>query len=434
MNKVLVYTIDPSPRFEYVIRHLNGYFSNLSLESCGKLADYLQWNGLSIQHGQEDLKVKEFKMNRSVYFDQKLEKLIDNGETFLQSIHCSVEMVQDFDLISAIFWHLSRIEEYFPSPLDLHGRFPAIESILYKKSHLHLPLVDYWIFDWAQKLEHYFNISIEFKPPVAEWSIGIDVDQFYKHRYKSITKKLGGCFKDLMSIKLTNVRERIQIYSGMIKDPYDSYEEIRKLNIPKSSLCYFILSGGKSPYDKNHSIFQKVIQQKIKDIESYAEIGLHPSYESHQEIELIQQELQQLQQCCMQPLVKSRQHYLRLRLPVTYRLLLQAGIQEDYSMGYAEKTGFRASCCRPFYWYDLEHEQSTELKIIPFAAMDRTYLTYLKYQPEQVIEEINELWNTCQKYQGHFHLIWHNSSFDFLSEWKNWNGVFEKIVSHLRNG
>ncbi|MBK9107259.1 MAG: polysaccharide deacetylase family protein [Saprospiraceae bacterium] len=431
MNKVLVYTKDPSPRFEYVIRHIEGYFNNLSLESCGELEVYLQWTGLSIQHGQEDLKLKEFKMNRSVHFDKTLDKLIEDGEDFLQTIHCSAEISQDFDLISAIFWHLSRIEEYFPIALDHHGRFPASKSILFKKNILHLPLVDLWIFEWAKKLEDFFGMSIHLKPQLTDWSVGIDVDQFYKHQHKPLFKKLGGCLKDLSSGKLTDVWERIQIYSGLIKDPYDTYEEVRKLNIPKSSLCYFILSGGQSPYDKNHSLRQKVILLKIKDLERFSEIGLHPSYESNRQSDLIKRELHTLQQCCSEPIVKSRQHYLRIGLPDTYRLLIEAGIQEDYSMGYAEQTGFRAACCRPFHWYDLQREQSTELIIVPFSLMDRTYLTYLKYQPSQAILDMQSLWDTCKKYQGHFHIIWHNSSFDFLGEWKNWDGVFEKMVTQL---
>jgi hypothetical protein len=53
-------------------------------------------------------------------------------------------------------------------------------------------------------------------------------------------------------------------------------------------------------------------------------------------------------------------------LPETFRHLLDTGIQEDFSMGYGSINGFRASVASPFYWYDLEKEQTTYLLLYPF--------------------------------------------------------------------
>ena len=52
-------------------------------------------------------------------------------------------------------------------------------------------------------------------------------------------------------------------------------------------------------------------------------------------------------------------------------------MQADYSLGYASLSGFRASICTPFKFYDLAKEQATRLVIYPFQIMDATYKYYL---------------------------------------------------------
>lgn len=432
MNKVLVFTKESSPRFNYVFQHIGGYFANLNFELCHDQDTYLQWSGPSIHCGNQKLKEKEWRIQVSHYFSWPLERLLAEGDSFLQSIICDTEINQDFDIISSIFWQLTRIEEYFPHPADAHGRYPASQSLLTKKNLLRIPLVDLWIFEWRKQLESHFGLEIRLNNVNPSWSVGMDIDQFYKHSAKPLYQKTGGLFKDLMNGNLTNVRERLKIYSGLCKDPFDIYDNIAQMHLPKDSLYFFILSGGQSPFDKNHSLEQQSIRHKISELEALGEIGLHPSYDTMTRAELIHRELKLLQSCCDKPIMRSRQHYLRFRLPTTYRLLIGEGIQMDYSMVYAAQTGFRASCCRPFYWYDIEQENTTSLKVIPCAAMDRTYLTYLKFERVQVVKDVRELWQTTQKYGGHLHMIWHNSSFDFKGEWQGWEGVFEEIIELLR--
>ena len=103
-------------------------------------------------------------------------------------------------------------------------------------------------------------------------------------------------------------------------------------------------------------------------------------------------------------------------------------------MGFAEIPGFRAGISRPFFWYDLAKEQETELRVYPFAAMDRTCLSYMKWSSGESTSHIKSLFERTIQYGGHFHLIWHNSSFDFEGEWKSWEGVLEKLLLCFRQG
>ena len=128
---------------------------------------------------------------------------------------------------------------------------------------------------------------------------------------------------------------------------------------------------------------------------------------------------------------KSRQHFLKLHLPTTYRRLLEQNITADYSMGYAGAVGFRAGTSRPFYWYDLEKERSTNLCIHPFQVMDVTLKEYLLLSPEQAKIKISELVQAIQATDGVFCSLWHNSSFSFIENWEGWAAVYEHLLEEV---
>ena len=71
-------------------------------------------------------------------------------------------------------------------------------------------------------------------------------------------------------------------------------------------------------------------------------------------------------------LIHRNSQKIRLNLGILsiseiYPMLVQNEVLEDYSMGYTDKVGFRASTSIPFYYYDLVNEVQSPLKIYPIA-------------------------------------------------------------------
>ena len=125
---------------------------------------------------------------------------------------------------------------------------------------------------------------------------------------------------------------------------------------------------------------------------------------------------------------RSRQHFLKLILPETYRNLINNDITHDYTMGYAEIPGFRASICTPFPFFDLDQDAQTNLIIHPFMVMDGTLHDYMKLSPQKAIATIIELINEVRKVGGTFIPLWHNQSLNEESDWKGWLEVYVKMV------
>jgi hypothetical protein len=119
-------------------------------------------------------------------------------------------------------------------------------------------------------------------------------------------------------------------------------------------------------------------------------------------------------------------------MPKSYQYLLKSGLQEDYSMGYADEPGFRAGIARPFFFYDLLADQQTSLKVVPFQIMDATLYKYKKLDPSASKEVINKLICETRKVGGLFVSIWHNTSLLDNKEWHEWRDVFEYMLKNQR--
>ena len=166
----------------------------------------------------------------------------------------------------------------------------------------------------------------------------------------------------------------------------------------------------------------------IKSIVDYAKVGLHPAYFTMQNSTLLKKEKERLEDITNMPTKRSRQHYLRFSLPETYQNLIDLEIEEDYSMGYASNVGFRAGTCTPFYFYDLDFEIQTPLKVFPFALMDTTLNDYMKLTPKQSLGRIRDLKNEVKAVDGLFITLFHNESLSNYLRWRGWERLYESML------
>lgn len=180
--------------------------------------------------------------------------------------------------------------------------------------------------------------------------------------------------------------------------------------------------------DKNISYNNKTFQKLIQLISDNNKIGIHPSYASNSNSEQITIEKNRLQTISHKEIIRNRQHYLKLNLPNTYQNLISNNITEDHTMGYAEQPGFRASICNPFYFYNLENENETALKIFPFTVMEATFQYYKSSTPNEALKHITELMQKVKLVNGTFISVWHNESLSDRGIWKGWKIVYEKML------
>jgi hypothetical protein len=187
----------------------------------------------------------------------------------------------------------------------------------------------------------------------------------------------------------------------------------------------FILLGDWGKFDKNIHWENDNFGQLIKMLDKRCELGIHPSYASHLQFDKIKNEIERLEKIIGHEIPQSRQHFLRLRFPETYYLLIKAGVTKDYSMGFADEVGFKAGTSFPFYFFDLNANIQTSLMIQPFMYMDSALKDYLKYSPEKAQETVQLLIKEVKEVGGEFCFIWHNSSIHDKGEWNGWKEILD---------
>ena len=414
MQKILIYTEKITPRVQYIFDFILREFSGLDFELTSNVqffeaSDLPKINYSKDQFSDEiHLKSDEFMQETGIFGSVKFEALHPVGK---------------------LFFALSRYEEYLPQERGLHGRISG-KGKVYKT-----PFVDNWILEFQKELKSK-HPQMEFKKREFELVLTCDVDQVWKYRNKGFKRTYGAFLKDLAKLNFKELAKRRKIISGKENDPFDTFEFFQSFldsSIPRNdkkdnniSMIFFWLMADYGKFDKNNPVGNLNFVQKIREVSQWAESGIHPSYASNSQPEKLKKEIERLEKILGQKIKKSRQHYIMLRFPETYRNLIQNGIWEDYSMAYADETGFRAGTCTPFYWYDLEAEIRTDLKIHPFCAMDVTMRNYMNLSVEESIEEVQRLKSEIEKVNGEMVVLFHNSN--FREQWEGWGKVMESLV------
>lgn len=335
----------------------------------------------------------------------------------------------DFDVFSAIFYVMTRYQEYLPFSPDKHNRFKIEEDLFYNSKFTEEPIVDIWIDMLKDFLKKRFP-QFEYTKHRFQYIPTVDVDMAFAYKFKGTILNSILIVRDLLTGRLSDLSSRIKAVSRLGKDPYDNFDYLREhLENKNAKSIFFFLSGKRGKFDKNTSLKKTSMQKIIKDVAQFADLGLHPSYASNKKALIIDIEKQNLESVVGICIHKSRQHFLKITLPQTYQNLIKAGITEDYSLGYASLPAFRPGTCRPFNFYDLTKERETEIKVFPFQAMDATFKSYMHLSPSEAEVRLLELRDKVKKHNGNFIVIWHNDTFSNTPEGLEWRKVFEKLLT-----
>lgn len=336
-----------------------------------------------------------------------------------------------FDVFAAAFYFVSRYEEYMPYRKDEYGRFTAHESFAYKHGFLHKPVLNIWAYDIVSIIQQVYP---DFKPNFQQFQFipTYDIDQAWSFYEKGITRNIGGLLRTIWHFDLKTIGQRFRVLFGKEKDPFDTFEYQFALQKQyKLNPIYFILFAKFGPFDKNISPYNNTFRALIKSLADLANIGIHLSYASNENPDLIKSESKDLENIIKVEITQSRQHYLKLHLPETYRNLLALDLMNDYTMGYAAEPGFRAGICTPFYFYDLDYETETKLRVFPFAIMDGTLRDYKDVGIEEAKAIIQSLIYEVKAVNGTFISLWHNESLSDQDRWKGWREVYTYLLSKI---
>ncbi len=428
---LLVYTHKITPRVNYIFKHYFVRILQIPVTFTTKVDEFVAHSGPKITYSKVPLGTEFFIRSHDLLFEQGIND-IDINMSKWDEIPCFFTAGETssipFDIFAAGFYLISRYEEYLPHVQDVHERFPAEESLAVKNNFIEKPVIDIWAYKFLELLKEKFP-NYKYTNRVFNLISTIDIDVAFAYKNKGIVRTIGGFTNDILHFRIVNFWRRLLSVLNFRNDPFDTFKELLKIKKEHNvTTLFFFLIGDYTTFDKNISSSNSKFKSVIKSVADYAKIGLHPSYFTFKNADKLKKEKLRLESIINTPITFSRQHFLRLSIPETYQNLIDLDLQEDYTMGYAKVVGFRASTCTPFYFYDLDFEIQTPLKIFSFAFMDVTLKDYMNLSPEESLQKICELKAAVKEVNGTFISLFHNETLSESEVWKGWKTIYKTTV------
>jgi hypothetical protein len=326
--------------------------------------------------------------------------LQQTGTAYVPDLH-----TLEHDPLSSVFWLATHYAAYAASHRhDHHGR--PERALLPSHQDPYRPVCHELAADLAARLG-----LLPAKREKLAHVPTLDIDNAFAYQAKGPVRWLGALLRELGAGGAKALKNRLLHALGRIADPYDTHELILKTLEPHNLRVFFLMaSSGAHDHaiDTAHPDFKRLVRMYA---DAGASVGLHPSSGGGQTLNKVLQEKETLEKMLGASITQTRHHYLRLLTPHTQRLLLQLGMRDDYSPGPIEP-GFWQGISVPIPWYDVEHDEETQLELYPAAWMD----VHHAHHPEAGLQLLIQLQKNLAPYGGQLISIWHNDYFKRFSE------------------
>jgi hypothetical protein len=330
-------------------------------------------------------------------------------------------LVLHADLVASTYFLISRYEEMLRKEIrDVHGRFIGKESLPYRAGFIDSPLVEEYGSLLRSKLRELGLDAPE--PPRKIKKVYLTHDLDFLAHYRTIRGFIGGLLRGMRRPK--EGRRAIRtFFTGITYDPwytfpwlFDHNNAVKKvLGADRCESIVFIRTGfGLRKEDQPTLYFQTPDFITFKKLCRKKEVvmGIHTSYAAGIDPKRIKEEVKVLDRLAKKKTLYNRNHFLNSREPWDMQYLLNAGITDDFTMGYADIAGFRLGTCRPVRWINPVLQELTTLTLHPLTVMDGSLSDkrYMFLNAHDAYEYTVRLIDVVEKWNGELVLLWHNTS------------------------
>ncbi len=428
---LLVHVEHPSPRATYIVTHVVERMLGIPVRITHDADEFSRAEGPRLQYGGVAIEGVVH-----VPWSGALGSLPSNDPPVAEQGGMKVLFPEGegYDLFAAAFFLLSLIDEVRCVERDAHDRVPSNALFTVRGGLAELPWVDRWALALRTELEQRWPGLVK-RPRRYRHVVTVDMDNLLRYAGRPLARAVGASLKDLFAWRVGAVAERWMVRAGLRQDPFmNTLEKVADLRSHMDKVCLFLLLRGNDTQD--HAVppahWPASVRDRIAALHARGiDLGLHPSYRTSEDDDLLENEVRAFTNV-IGPLRATRQHFLRMRMPGTFRWLAKARIAEEHSLGFADRSGFRASTCTPFPWYDLEREEETGLTLFPFQAMDSALIERMGLGPDGVERAMNAMSDAVRAVNGTFVSVWHDRYLSGHREFAPWPAAFERVVQHAK--
>lgn len=326
----------------------------------------------------------------------------------------------NLDVIQSTFFLLTDYEEIIMGEevhLDSHERFQS--RLLIREKYIDRPLIN----EYAKILcDMGMQIGIDTiwnLPPGIFYHVSHDVDYPYEI-----------CLGDRIQIALFN-----RIILPLKEKNSKGSKKINEIEIENNIVSsWYIKGGGTTKNDHKYLLNNQEILDFFEQIKKRGcELGYHYSYAAFNDVSKAAQEAYYVKEKLNLEYLCGRNHFLKYKIPDSWRIYEQIGLVYDATQGCAEYEGFTRGICIPYKLFDLFENRVLNVWEIPLIVMDGTLRqeNYRNYMPEDAFRKIMYLIQTVREFSGVFSILWHNTSITG-KYWETWfEQVYKPIMRYI---
>ena len=262
-------------------------------------------------------------------------------------------------------------------------------------------------------------------PDRKKWAICLthDVDRIEKKIWHSIIR----------AVREKN--KRYHLKTAFLKgrnNPYWNFEKIMSIENKYGVRSTFFILNEKSKVPIHIKdlkyipmFFGRYNIREIADVikkldEEGWEIGVHGSFYSYENENLLKEEKRRLESIVGHKVIGIRQHNLNLKIPQTWKLQKTAGFKYDATFGSNYQIGFYKNKMYPFRPFN------DEFLVIPLTIMD-SQLFKIFPTIKSAQNAVIKIFNQAEKYGALVTVLWHQRVFN-ENEFPGWSKMYEWII------
>jgi hypothetical protein len=182
-------------------------------------------------------------------------------------------------------------------------------------------------------------------------------------------------------------------------------------------------------FDPGYDILDERVRNLMQKIqEQGGVIGLHPSFDAWNSVNLIRRQRDHLSNVANQPITNCRQHWLRFSWQDTWRAQEDAGIAHDATLMFNDRPGYRASAALAWQPWNQNRGRAHFLTEQPTVIMDSHFYDYQALDAGERKAAMRRWIDETCVVHGQIAVLWHPHT---LTKDYGWMQGFQDLLTTL---
>ena len=289
-----------------------------------------------------------------------------------------------------------------------------------------------------------YNSKADFfgTPPRSQLLLSHDVDAVCKTHPIRIKQSIFHFFNSLVLLFRFRIIESVRRLSKGFKFLFsneDWWVFDKLLKIEKAagiSAVYHFYSDQRQKtfkrwlMDPGYNIKSERLKSLLNELKDAGhEVGLHPTYDSWNDSELIEDQKKTLEKSLGSEVINCRQHWLRFSWKDTWLHQARSGLRQDSTLMFNDRSGFRNSCATNWKpWNQLENKTHS-IACTTSVIMDSHLFDYNEFNKIERNDHLRFWIMECKEVGGKTSILWHPHS---LSKGYGWLEGFKDLINIIK--